>query len=805
MGRSEPLLLSVPHSAVCCANCGIVAPSAVATDESAGLWFCCAGCSAVYQIIQSCGLERYYDLKKDGVCFTDQKPAATDRTGSYDLWNTPMRQIDLYIEGIHCSACLWLLEKLPYAMPETIQQSQLALGTSRLSIELSPNGKISDVANLIKRFGYTPHLIESKLDLTTKIKTENRKRLVDLAVAGALSGNTMLMSIPIYAGAELHWVKLFAWISAGLAAGSVFYAGRSLNQDVWRAIRTKTFSIQVPIVFSIWVAFFYSVYDLFFGYQKLYFDSLTMLIFLLLSSRYVLARLRQQGFGQGSLFTLFHEDDGIKVGSIQMVTPEKMLRFDGVIRSGSGLFDLSHLTGESFPVRLNPGDYVYAGSKLVQNSEILADVRQIGQETRMGKIFAAVESQQNQKTNSEKQYDLWARRLFFVVSGLACGNLIWGFYLGQFHSSLHNTLAFLIVTCPCALGLAAPLAQSLIVKRALKSMLLLRDIDAVENVLSVDTVVFDKTGTLTEGQLSVVDFQIPEQFFGVLVKMVQGSDHPVAKAISSHLLLVAGEIQSHSERLILPTIREVTGVGIYAKDFCGTEYFLGRSSGQPDKSKKMVMFEVKWMRKTLQFQIQLRDQLRSDVFTTFVQIEKSILKRHKKTHFEILSGDSTSAVAAAMCHLRDLGLDQKIDLAIGHCTPEYKAKRIQELNDQGRKVLFVGDGINDANAMGHSLVSLAMAGSMQDLKYRSSAVALVSSLGPVSELFRSAELLRKMHKLNFFYSTFYNAASGGLALMGLMTPLFAAFVMPIAATTVFLASQFLASQWMIAPIRSEAK
>jgi Cu2+-exporting ATPase/Cu+-exporting ATPase len=776
-----------------------------AKSRKIDLWFCCAGCRTVYDLLQSSGLDRYYLLKDNGVCLRPPTQIHFN-TSNYTEWDTPTNQPDtptnqpdtskseyrLYLEGVHCSACLWLIERIPTVLPQDVAHAQLDLGNSLLKIELQKEGKLSRVAQLIDSWGYRPHLIENSEQAYDLQKNENRARLIDLGVAGALASNIMLMSVPLYAGVEREWARLFIWIAAGLATASVFYSGRKFFQNVWSSLKEKSFSIDAPILMAIVIAYFYSVIEIFRGGQDVYFDSLSSLIFLLLASRYMLARLRQYGLGQRESFQLAVDPTTVQVGEITDINKIGRLDFDAVIREGRAFVNTSYLTGESLPVEVRAGDMIYAGTEIVgfgQNLNLKVEVFAIGKQTRLEKIFQEVRDKHHVRSQREKVFDLSARRLLMFVAVVAALTFIYFAMQGNWDAALRRTLALLIVTCPCALALAAPLAQTLILRLGFKMGLLIKDVDAFEEASDIQRVVFDKTGTLTYGQMEIAEMNIPKSFIPALHEMVSRSRHPISRAILARISEVnnssfenskESEIVDFSERSISPRLleqwREIPGVGIEAK-FAGELLSLCRPLSLRQGDVRSAV-DLIYAADTVG-QIILLDRTRSEAAQIISDLKSKNLK------IGILSGDRNSVVQNLA---KELNINS--DDVFGEIDPEQKAKKIKEYEGLKQKTLFVGDGVNDALAMSCATISLAVQGGAESVLKTASIAALKPGLGSVSMFFKLAKKLRSLHRMNFIYSTLYNAIAGILAIFGLMNPLLAAIVMPLSALTVFVATYY---------------
>lgn len=396
-----------------CLHCGQPAPAPVQSD------FCCSGCAAVYRILQAGPFADYYRMKREGVCFSKSSPVERG-SRDYSYWNqSSANPLKIYVEGIHCTACVWLLERLPLALPEQVEASQLDLSRSILTVTVK-GGARDTIAKTIESFGYRPHLIDGAASASVLLEKENRKRLVDLGVAGALAGNVMLMSIPLYSGVDGGFRSIFEWLSLLLSIPSVFYSGRSFFKNVQSGLRNRIFPIDGPILLAILTAFFYSFYLVLAGTHDLYFDSLSSLVFLLLASRYLLSRIRQSSSLNPGVLNAFHPVFSGKVGDALRLFSGDRIPVDGKVLAGAAWVDQSHFTGESRPVKVQAGDLVYAGSALVEvDSGFLIRVEKMGADTRLERFLSRLREASEKRTVFEKSTERWASRLLKGVLVLA--------------------------------------------------------------------------------------------------------------------------------------------------------------------------------------------------------------------------------------------------------------------------------------------------------------------------------------------------------------------------------------------------
>ena len=750
-----------------CLHCG--QPAGALEDPR----FCCIGCQAVYRILKSSPFAEYYAIRENGVCFTNPSPVRTDAR-DYAFWNaSEANPLEIYIEGIHCTACVWLLERLSLALPEDVSSSSLDLGRNLLAVTLLKGADRARIARTIESFGYRPILIGEEAEGRGLLERENRARLVEIGVAGALAGNVMLMSIPLYSGVEGGYRSLFEWISLMLAIPSVFYCGRSFFKNVAGGLRNRVFPIDGPILLAILAAFFYSVRSLAEGTHDLYFDSVTALVFLLLSSRYYLSRVRQSNGIQSGLTGIFHPPYAGAVGDEASLEPGCVLAFDGRILKGCVWIDQSHFTGEARPVRVGPGDPVYAGSSVVDaEPEARVRVEITGAATRLEKFLKSVAQARSRRTRFELSIERWARHLLVVVLGVAGAAALVFLHAGFGVAGFNRILALLIVTCPCALAFATPLVYSLAANRLLEAGLLIKNPEALDRALKVKNLYFDKTGTLTHGALRIDPAGLAALSSGErsrLGSLAFRSVHPVSRAIYRG---IRANFKDFIEQPVSDYC-ETPGVGIegvaggilcglrksFGPGSCGVQFYRANPDGSVAVS-----------------DLHFEDGLREDTGRVLEALhgEGFVLG--------LLSGDHEENAK------RILGrLPVRIRGGLG------PAEKAVDAADG----MMVGDGVNDALALSKARIGFAVQGGMEAAIDSSDVYSLRPGISGVPVFFGMARRVRKVLILNFGISTAYNAAGAVLALTGYMSPLLAAVLMPLSATTVFLNSSLMMRTGMI--------
>jgi Cu2+-exporting ATPase/Cu+-exporting ATPase len=761
------------HAAKACIHCG--------TDFTGRGLFCCAGCETVFGILQAGGLGEFYDIKAAGYAFQPAGPV-DDRPGSYGHLDSPeLRgrylgadgEARFFVEGIHCVACLWLLERLPRLSPE-VQACRLDLGQSLLTVRLAPDAGLAPVASLIHRLGYRPHAIQDDADLEALRRAEQRADLMRLGVAGACTGNIMLMAVSLYGGATGPLAELFRWVSAALFVPVAAYSALPFYRSAAGALKARQVNIDVPIVLALALGAAASAFNLLHGSPHIYFDSLAALVFLLLGSRYALRQLQARSSRSSQLLQEFfapvaHRLDG---PSVQDVPPESLragdrarvehgerLPADGRLLEGRTQINAAWLTGESLPVEAREGDRLWAGT-VNEGAPFVLEVAEPLAESRLGRILRDLE--QGSRPPLVGLTDRVARHFLVAVLALAVAAFAW-FARTSPMDGFNRALSLLIVTCPCALALATPLTFSRALGRAWRKGYVVKSGEALERLSGVDRVCFDKTGTLTRGELAVRAWEDhkgdPAENRALVLALERDSLHPIARALRHHL--------REAGALALEGREELPGLGVRGR-LGGLPVEVRAVPGGDGTATLVGLFVDGQHRATAA----LTDQARPEAAQAVRALEALGCRPF------ILSGDSAAVVARLGS---ELGLPPAACLASQG--PEAKAGRVG-----GGRTLMVGDGANDALALREAHVGLAMHGSM-DLSLKAADIYLARpDLGAVADLLVLGRETRRVLLRTFGVSLAYNAVGGVLALGGWINPLAAAVLMPLSSVSVLLLS-----------------
>ncbi|KQQ54464.1 carbonate dehydratase [Pseudomonas sp. Leaf127] len=761
--------------------------------------FCCPGCQAVAEAIVAGGLEAYYRHRSIASSNPQDLPAPLpDELPLYDRPDVQrgfvrqdgtLSDTTLLIEGISCAACGWLIERQLRALPEVIE-ARLNLSTHRLHVRWQAGAlPLSQVIERLRRIGYVAHPWQPD-PACEQLERENRQALRRLGVAGLLWFQAMMATMATWPefnrdlSPELH--TILRWVAMFLTTPIVFYSCAPLFRGAWRDLRHRRPGMDVSVSLAIGAAYGAGVWTAVTGSGELYFDAVGMFALLLLSGRYLERRARQRtatatqrlikllpvsclrldrdGQPQRILLSELHLNDRV------LVLPGAVVPADGQIIAGHSSLDESLLTGEYLPQPRSPSDAVTAGT-LNGDSPLTVEVQALGGETRLSAIVRLLERAQTDKPRLALLADRAAQQ-FLLVSLLATvliGALWWQLDASR---AFWIVLAMLVATCPCALSLATPTALTTATGSLHSLGLLLTRGHVLEGLAQIDTVIFDKTGTLTEGRLQLrrilpladVD---AEACLALAAALENRSEHPIARAfgpapqaaeqVDSHPGLgLQGFVDGHCLRIGQPAfVCALSASRLPAPPETGGQWLLLGNQQGP----------LAWL--------VLDDRLRSDAHALLAAC------RARGWHTLLLSGDSSPRVTEVAA---ELGIDQ----SLGGLSPSEKLAKLQQLQQAGRKVLMLGDGVNDVPVLAAADISVAM-GSATDLaKTCADAVLLSNRLQTLVDALALARRTRRVILQNLLWAGLYNGLMLPFAALGWITPVWAALGMSASSLAVVL-------------------
>jgi Cu2+-exporting ATPase/Cu+-exporting ATPase len=745
--------------------------------------FCCQGCLTVHHVIHQKGLASYYEIKNQAGLYKRRSPVElkslefkyldqAEFLEDFSYLNPDGKRVmEFYLEGIHCLACLWLIEKIPEFL-NSVQTSKLDLERSVVTVILKDRGLFSDVARELNNLGYRPHPLKKNQEAADfKIK-EERSSLIRIGVAGAAAGNIMIYAVSLYGGAGAEFSYLFNNLTVIFAIPVLTYSAFPFYQTAWYALRNRTLSIDIPISIALIVGAIMGIYNMLTGVPENYFDSLTALVFLLLLSRYFLHRIQEKGlsatdlqyFYQSESILVKNEVTGLfqevhprflKVGDEIKVKAGEFIPADGLILCGHSYINNSLLTGESAPVKVDIGARVFSGTQNL-NDELIIRADKVQRETRLGHILKNVENgwaHRSQIVTLANRVSKYFTAAVFILSIILFIKLSLS---GSFEHALEQAITLLIVTCPCALALAIPLTFTRSLSRASQQGIIIKSDEVLEKLAKVKNVFLDKTGTLTYGQLKVINFRLHgvcnSSLIDIIFSLENRSHHPVAKALI-HFVLPSQPLQ-----LKVEDYQERVGHGVEGR--INGDLFKINRQGVFQNHKLLATFEVE-------------DVLRPDSIQALRGLQNQGLE------IKVLSGDKQSIVTKIVT---EAGLSPYS--AVSEIGPEEKADLIHQTSHS----VMVGDGANDAIALGKADVGVAVLGAM-DISLRAADVYLTTpGLVPVERLVVLSKETMKVIRRNLILSILYNSLSVGAAFSGLINPLVAAIIMPVSSLTVLIST-----------------
>ncbi|MCB9992893.1 MAG: cadmium-translocating P-type ATPase [Hyphomicrobiaceae bacterium] len=681
-------------------------------------------------------------------------------------------QLELAVPDVHCATCITGIEGALGTLG-MVDNARVNLSTKRVRITYhSEDGTHpAQLLDTLKRAGHRAFLLDNAFD--DRSDETMRQLLRALAVSGFAAGNIMLFSVSIWSGADEVTRTLFHWISALIAIPAVGYAGRPFFTSAIGALRTRHLNMDVPIALAVTLALILSVFETAIGGQDAYFDASVSLLFFLLIGRTLDHMMRERARGAVKNLSRLsprnavrHMPDGtrqvipiseIAPGMLIVVAAGERLPVDGLVVSGNSELDCSLVTGESAPELARHGTEFLAGT-LNLSGAITIEATHPADESFLARMISLMEAAEGARAGYRRIADRAADIYAPAVHILALVTLIgWIVLSGDWHVSVLNAMAVLIITCPCALALAVPMVHMVASGRLFENGIMVKDSAALERLAAVTHVVFDKTGTLTEGRP-----RVQRQIFGDpelasrAAALAQLSAHPFSRALVSAFA---------AESLTVSETREVPGSGLEAV-IDGEVWRLGRADWcHADKNNVSGSSQV-WLSRgdKAVAAFALADQPRGDAATTIAELG------HLGVGVTLLSGDQRGAVDELAARLG-------ISAAESNLKPQDKMDGIRALQAAGHKVLMVGDGINDAPALRLADVSLAPSSAADVGRSAADFVFVRDNLSAVTFAISMARRADRAVKQNFGLAVLYNAVAVPLAVAGFVTPLIAALAM----------------------------
>ena len=765
--------------------------------------FCCHGCLAVAKSIVAAGLDEYYEHRREKAITADAVPEIVRKLGFYDhpevqktfvRDKADTREASLLLENIRCAACLWLNERVLRGL-DGVVDVDLDYASHHARVRWDPTRiKLSEILESILNIGYVAHPYDAsrREELNAVQRKRSTERLIFAGIIGMMVMNFAIAGYVMGYGDETGelglWIIIGRWTSLFATTALLAYPGQEFFIGAWRDLRNRRLGMDVPIVIGLSVAYLGSIHTTWTQTGEVYYDSIAMFVFLVLLARRIELRgrvraadtLDRVGKIMPRLAKRIEEDGEREVlvtelvpGDRVRVRPGEIVPTDGQVMEGHSSFDESLLTGEAMPIARAPGEPVVGGSCNIDQAVVVGIEKDSADST-----VAEIQRLLARGMRDAPRYAILAQHAatWFVGAVLLIAAITAGIWLAiDPAAALPNTVAVLIVTCPCALALATPVAAAIAVGRSADNGLLTVRSDAIELLARCDTFAFDKTGTLTTGELQLERLETfgdidAAEARSIAASLEKHSEHPIGKALrstSQGSSVSAGELRNHLGEGVAGRI-DKTHWRIGKPEFALSEPAKrdqeGRLSDLRAKGHVVVALGNDQGEGAL---FALSDRIRPGA-AALIQT----LRNHGVSRIALLSGDNQASVDNFSS---DLGLDE----ALGDLKPADKLQWIRQCQARGERVAMVGDGINDAPTLASADVSVSFAHATELAQLNSGLLVLGAELGVIGEMRGLAEKTRRIIHQNLIWAASYNFLAVPAAAMGLVAPWGAAIGMSL--------------------------
>ena len=778
--------------------------------EDNGHYFCCNGCQGVYHLLSDEGLEGFYqkagDVKltpptqqyEDSSNFN--APAFYERFVKTDAEG--LHHVALIIEGIHCSACVWLNEKALYKM-EGIVEVNINFTNNKASIVWADDiVKLSEIIDMIRAIGYNAYPYDASLQEAHANK-ERKEYYLRLAVAIFATMNIMWIAVAQYAGyftGITQDIKTILNIAEGaLATPVLFYSGWVFFRGAYYGLKNKIVNMDLLVSTGATLTYLYSIYITVAQEGEAYFDSVSMIITFVLIGKFLEVLSKKNAadtldivgkhipnevntLKKGNIVASKLSD--IEVGDIVVVSSGEKILLDGEIIKGSGSFDESNLTGESEPIYKTVGQSVISGTTSI-DADIHFKTTKDFEHSTLSNLVTLLDSAINKKPKIEQLANTLSNHFSTVILALSVLTFfIWWFWPHSFEDAFMVGISVIIIACPCALALATPVASLVGLSLGVKRGVLFKEAAQLETMAKTDTLVLDKTGTLTVGKPEVVKSKTFSSFDpSLLYSLVKGSRHPVSKALQNYL----NRDENFYKETLFDTYKQVQAQGIVAT-LNGKQYLGGNA-----KLLQAYGVETSYESENTHFFFAIDQKLVAvyELSDRIKQGAKDLVLNLKQKGIElmILTGDheKTAQKVAKEVGIKNYYAQQ---------SPEQKAEFIASLHKEGKTIVMVGDGVNDVLALANSDIGIVM-GSGSDIAIDIGDVVLLNdSLRSLEEAFKISRTTFGLIKQNLGISLLYNAITIPLAMFGYVIPLVAAISMSLSSLLVVGNSMRIRLKWI---------
>jgi Cu+-exporting ATPase len=771
-----------------CFHCGldIIKEEEIIFDEKK---FCCNGCKTVYEIFSLNDMTCYYDFEKS--------PGATplDIKGKYDFLDNEgivakllefhedkTAIVSLNIPHIHCSSCIWILENLQ-RLQKGISTSQVNFPEKKVRITYNPEiVSLKAIVHLLSSIGYEPYI--SLENYETGKNNVDRSLTYKLGLAFFCFGNIMLLSFPEYFEVKEYWLDnyrpFFRWLIFALSLPSFLYSASGYYVSAYKSIKSGMLNIDIPIALGIIIFFIRSTFDIIMDYGSGFFDSLTGLIFfMLLGKMFQIKTYSFLSFERDfkSYFPIAitkinadSSEESVPVYDIQkgdrlLIRNQELIPVDGILMSDKAEIDYSFVTGEAIPITKKSGDKVFAGGKQmgkVIEMEVLHSVSQ----SYLTQLWSNDVFQKEVEQKHKSITDTISRYFTPILLLIAFAGFGYWIFIDA-NIAFNVFTAVLIVACPCALALTAPFTMGNVLRILGKKKFYLKNALVIEQLAKVDTIVFDKTGTITTNKKSNISYEgkeLSEEDLIIVKNVLRASNHPLSRMLYDFL--------PESKRYKINDFEEITGKGIQA-DIEGNQIQIGSACfvGKTEESNiQQTSVHIK-INDVNYGKYIFNNQYREGLAALFEQLSHNY-------QIKVLSGDNEGereTLESILPKETELVFNQK---------PEQKLEFIKKLQQEGKNVMMVGDGLNDAGALAQSNIGISIS---ENVNVFSPACDAILDAGEFKKLNYFLKLSQKSIttiKMSFALSLLYNVVGLSFAITGNLQPLVAAIIMPLSTVTI---------------------